>query len=250
MIKSLIESRCLLVKKFLIFIFSLFFLSQSVSAASLCSYENQTKNNQKAANIKALYEVVEVTEKFDDMDVTSKTIEISILNIPKELYVVIKNNVTKEEKVFTNADAVDGIVKFKWNEIDYVTTFTIQIFTTNKTNCPDERIKTIYLTTPRYNEFSKKYICSELSEFYLCQEFVTSKEFDENYFLKQLDSFRNEKIDEKGNEILENNLTITDKIFEFMNTYKWYILGGLTILATILIVISVKKNKKQRDLSL
>jgi len=84
----------------------------------------------------------------------------------------------------------------------------------------------------------------------LCQEFVTSKEFDENYFLKQLDSFRNEKIDEKGNEILENNLTITDKIFEFMNTYKWYILGGLTILATILIVISVKKNKKQRDLSL
>lgn len=238
-------------KKFLIFIFSLFFFVESVSAVSLCSYEEQTKINQKAANVKVTYEVIEKVEHFDDMDVTSKLFEISILNVSKEMYVTMKNNATKAEKKFTYDDAVDGIIKFEWDEIDSVTNFTIQIFTTNKTSCPDERIKTIYLTTPRYNEFSKKYICSELSDFYLCQEFVTTKEFDENYFLKQLDAFRNETIDEKGNELdAEKDLTVTDKIFDFINNNKWYILGGLSILATILIVISVKRNKKQRDLSL
>lgn len=238
-------------KKFLIFIFSLFFFVESVSAASLCSYEEQTKINQKAANVKVTYEVIEKVERFDDMDVTSKLFEISILNVSKEMYVTMKNNSTKAEKKFTYDDAVDGIIKFEWDEIDSVTNFTIQIFTTNKTSCPDERIKTIYLTTPRYNEFSKRYICSELSDFYLCQEFVTTKEFDENYFLKQLDAFRNETIDEKGNELdAEKDLTVTDKIFDFINNNKWYILGGLSILATVLIVISVKRNKKQRGLSL
>lgn len=226
-----------------------FFFTSKVSAASLCSYEEQTKLNQAAANIKVSYKVEEEIIHFEDADAINKFIKISAFNITENFYVVIKNNLNNKEMILTYNE--NGINEFRWDDINSVTNFTFQVYTTNKTSCPDEKIKTIYLTTPRYNDLSNRFICSESTDFYLCQEFVTFAEVKEDVFLKQINEYRNQVIDEVGNKIDENkDATITDKIFDFINSYKWHIICFLGVVAIVLVVISKNNKKKQRDLSL
>jgi len=243
-------------KKFLLAFFVLFTININVHAASLCSYEEQTNLNSKAANVKVSYEVVEETVEFEDMDVISKVFDISIFNITEEFYVVVKNNINDQEKTYRYSDTNNGIVKFRWKDLEDVTNFTFQIFTTEKTNCPDEKFKTLYLTAPRYNPYSRYSICSQLEDFYLCEEFVTFSKIDEDEFINKVEKYQKEELKTNNNEKVEENkenekpTKMTDEIFNFFDNYKWYIVGGLIIVLVVLIIINRKKLKKQRDLGL
>jgi len=247
-------------KKIMLTIISLFLLITSVKAESICTYKEQAVINQKAANVKVNYDVVEETEQVDkndgheEMFLTSYYFKISILNVSEDLYVVVKNNQSEKEYTYTHEDAEDGVIEFFWLYADEVTNFTIQVYTTDKTSCPDERYKTIYLTTPRYNEFYDMGACQKDPDFYLCQQFVTFGEIKEEQFLKQIESYRNGDVDNSGEQIKDNDdSTISDNIIDFINEYKWYIVGGLCIIFIIILLIdkkNKKKLKKQRDLGL
>lgn len=237
-------------KKILAILIAIFLFNMEVSAASLCSYKEQTEINQKAANVKVTYEVVTDIVHFEDMDTTMDVFDISIFNITEDLYVIVKNNINDEEKVFTYNDTVDGVAKFRWTYADSVTNFTIQVYTTNKTSCPDEKFKTFYLTTPRYNEYYDVEVCQELSDFYLCQKFVTFSEIDEEKFFTQLDNYRNEDPNDKDKDIQDKDEKITDKIFNFLDENKWFIIGGLVIIIGGTLIIYKVKTKKQRELGL
>ena len=238
-------------KKILAILFIVFLYNSNVYAASICDYKEQTAINQKASNIKVSYEVVTETIKFEDMDSTMEVFDISIFNITEDFYVIVKNNVTEEEKYFSSSDAKDGVVHFKWTYADNVTNFTIQVFTTDKTSCPDEKYKTIYLTTPRYNTYYNVGTCQDNPDFYLCQKFVTFSEIDEEKFFQQLESYKNGEINDSGEEPKNpSNDNITDIIFNFLNEYKWYILGSIVIIVGVTIVIQRIRTKKQRELGL
>lgn len=243
-------------KKVITFIVVMFLLNIRVSAASLCSYQEQSELNSKAANIKASYEIIkEVTDNNDDAYADTVLIEdylkVSIANVTEEFYVLVKNDYTKEQKTYTAKSAKDGIISFDWKNTDAVTNFTIQVYTTNKVKCPDERIKTIYLTVPRYNKFSNRDICLEHTDFYLCQEYVTFAEIDNIKFTEQMVKYLNKEVDNKG-EVQEEPTpsTPTDIIFNFINTYKWYII--IVILVGVFAGVSIykAKTKKQRELGL
>lgn len=243
-------------KKVITFIVVMFLLNVNVSAASLCSYQEQSELNSKAANIKASYEIIkEITDNNDDAYSDSVLIEdflkVSISNVSEEFYVLVKNDYNREQKTYTTKSAKDGIITFDWKNTDEVTNFTIQVYTTNKVKCPDERIKTIYLTVPRYNKFSNRDICLENKDFYLCQEYVTFAEINNVKFTEQMVKYLNKEVDNKG-EVNEDPTpsTPTDVIFNFINTYKWYII--IVILAGVFAGVSIYKvkTKKQRELGL
>ena len=47
-----------------------------------------------------------------------------------------------------------------------------------------------------------------------------------------------------------DNRSPLDKAFDFIKDNKWYILGGLVIIAGGVVFISYRKNKKSRELGL
>ena len=109
----------------------------------------------------------------------------------------------------------------------------------------------MYLTTPRYNEYSNYEICQRLSDFYLCQEFVTFSEIDEAKFDTQIDKYINGDVNSEGEKVKDTDeLKLTDKIFSFIDDYKWYIIGGSLVLIISITVIYRAKTKKQRELGL
>lgn len=235
-------------RKLFFLVVSIFFLLNSnVKAASLCDYKEQAELNGKAANIKVSYELISETIHFDDGDAIQYLFEVSILNLTEEFYVIVTNNETKKESTYTYRDVKSGIVKFKWEDISKVTNFTIEVVSSNKTNCPDEKVKTLYLTIPRYNEFSRRVICSEYPDFYLCQEFVTFSNISEETFLKRLEEYKKD-----NNPIIDDNEVNDDKepsknIMDYIAQYKWIIIGSIAFVVVLFVTTNVVRNKKQRD---
>lgn len=237
-------------KKFLKFfiITFLFIFTKSVNAASVCSYEEQIELNQKAGNVKVSYDVVEEVVHYTE-DTTRKLFEISILNITDDLYVVVKNDADKTVITFTSKDVKDGIAKFRWAYVEDVTNFTFDIYTSNKTKCPNEKYKTLTLSTPRYNKYFNWEVCQGNEDFYLCKEFVTAAKIPQKDVFDQIGKYKQHQINENGEEP-ESKPTFIDNFIKFVNEYKFYIIGGFVLIGGTSAIIYSKTKKKQRELGL
>lgn len=236
-------------KKILLFLILMLTFNTIVSAASMCSSEEKLELNQKAANIKVKYEVAEETIPTVDYPMTIQFINIKLTNMSEEFYVNIKSDNETFNQSYYYSNSTDGILNIRWDNLDEVTTFTITVYTTDKTGCPNEKFKTIYLTTPRYNELSENYQCVEYEDFYLCAEFVTFKEVSQETFDKEIEQYikklnKTPIVENDGDEKTDNKLS------EIIADYKWYFIGAFAIILGISIVVIIAKKKKFRELGL
>jgi len=240
-------------KKIMTFLFLMLFLNINVKAASLCSHKEQAELNSKASNIKLIYEVVDDLEYNEDGDITGGTyFNVSILNVTKDFYVIVKNDYNDEEKKYSYEDSKNDIITFTWNYLNKVTNFTAEVFTTSNTGCKDERYKTIYLTTPRYNKYANRSICEGKEDLSLCQEYVTFSELSETDFIEKV--IETSKIENGSNNNGEPNKpaekNFIGNILDFIDAYKVYIIGISIVIIIIILIINRKKTKKQRELGL
>ena len=175
-------------KKILLFIFVFFSINANVFAESKCSYTEQAELLNKAANVKANYEVKSEILKFSDMEAEIDYFNISVYNLTEDFYVTIKNDYDNSSKTFRFSDAKDGVIEYRWDNLEKVTNFTIEVFSSTETNCVSEKMKTLYVKTPRYNEYFNREICEELTDFYLCQKYITTSIPTEDKFFEQITS--------------------------------------------------------------
>ena len=245
-------------KKILALIITSILFVTNVNAASKCSYEEQTKLNGKAGNVKVSYEITEVESdtKYKNLEtgeiysgIKTDAFKINILNISEDVYVVITNDVNKDSLTLRYSDTENGVGYFIWKEKDKVTNFVINVYSSLKTGCPNEVYKTLYLVTPRFNNLSGYEACKGLDDFYLCQKYVTFGEVSRDSFNTKINQYKNKEIDNKG-EVIPTNKTIFDKVFNFVKDNKWFIVSGIVIVAGAVFAINYTKNKKQRDLGL
>ena len=239
-------------KKFLIFLIAFLIFMGSPKAESVCSYQDQSALNKKAANISRNYTVETKTEKFSDWEEEVEYFNITILNITEDFYVTVSNDVDDIPLTYYYSDTKDGVLNVEWEDSDQVTSFTIQVYSSDKTNCPDELYKTLYLTTPRYNEFSNMAVCDEASEFSLCQRYVTFKEISYDSFLKRVNAYLNGEVNEEEKPIgEEENPKPINKILNFLNEYKWPLIIIVVLLVAVGgIIYYNKRSKKKRELGL
>ena len=148
---------------------SLFMLSfvilMSVPKAATCSYEEQAKLNNEASNVKANYEIKERILNKDEYDIpdgieneefVAKTdyIQVNILNLTKNIYIEVTNNINDDKKIFSYSDSQNGNIKFDWSELDTIVTYTIKLRSSSNTGCEGSVLKTLYVSLPRYNDYS------------------------------------------------------------------------------------------------
>ncbi len=236
-------------KKILIFLVALFSFGINVKAASMCDYQEQMELTQKASNVKFEYELEERVDNSEQFPLRYTVMKITILNVTDELYAVLKNDYDNGKITFKSSDAKDGIITYEWYNLDKVVNFTLDVYSSDQTGCPNESYKTFYKTTPRFNEFSNRAICEEYKDFYLCQRFVTFDEIDEDEFLTQIQNYTSGKINEEGKTPTEEKKE--SKMLDFIKQYKWIIVGGVVAIGGITATtIIIKNKKKQRDLGL
>lgn len=259
----------------LLFALMLFFNTKNVSAD--CNFEEQAKLNKEAANIKVSYAenkrscnmqdnwcgleegedmegqtpdeepgpVYEEDEYTDEVEY----FDISILNVTENLYVKVKNNVGFGPKQFNYSSAKDGVITFYWDNIMDVANFTFEVYSSSKTSCPNEKVRVLYLTTPRLNLFSNYEICDEYPEYEMCKKYITTKtEVDHETFVTNIKKY-SEKAENKDQQNGNGNKDEDKNILkQFINDNKMVIfIGGASLVVVVLVVGFITKGKKKNE---
>lgn len=224
-----------------IIILLLLLISTPVNAQSNCSTKEQTIIKKDISNININYEFTSETMQFEDMDSESFLFEITILNITKNNYIKVTNDFNSESKIYSYADSTDGVITFKWYDIEQVVNFKFEIYSSNNTSCPDELFRTISLKLPRYNYLYDYEICDEYKDFYLCKQLVFFNEVEENYFNEQLQKYINKIATKKEENNVENT---NNSVKDYDNNLFTYFITIIAIVIIIILIFLIKKIVK------
>ena len=240
---------------------ALSFILFTSNVFAACNYEEKAKLNNESANVKANYEIKEreltkdeytappdaiPTDEQESYVPKTEYIEVNILNLTENLYVTVKNDVTKEVKTYNYSDAVNGNITFNWNEIGSIANLTIKVMASNTSDCNGQTLRTLYLTLPRYNEYSEYDVCDRIPDYYMCQRFVTYDDFKYDDFSENVTKeikTRNKKEEEQK----ENNKWYK-KVGNFIVEHKTgFIIGGISLVvvaggATYIIIKKRRRN--------
>ena len=228
-------------------------ITQGVNA-STCSDKRVLELSSLANNVNVSYQQYDkLVDEYDsetfageDDTIVKSTFPafyLTIYNLPSELNVsIIRNDTTKNLVFYATDKEQDGIVYVDTGFAGKVKLFTVKI-RSNDSSCKNEVLKTVAVTTPMYNKFSKYESCIENPDFNLCQQFTTTDYSDitSSQFNEKLNEYKEKKAEE---ERRQNSLIY--KVGKFLSTYKWYIVIPAVIIGVALIVIYIIRRKKSR----
>lgn len=213
-----------------------------------CTYKDQAELGGKAAKVKTKYDIEEITVNSicsgEPCTFPGYKMNISLLNLPEDIYAKVTNNVDNQELTLTSSNKDEnGIINFEWNNVDKVTTFTIELYANSNTNCSEQKIQSLYLITPRYNWYSSFEWCDGLEDYYLCEDFVTFEDVEYDDFFQKVTKQKEKNEKEKP---INNESTFFDKLKSFISNNKGIIIGvgcGAIVIVAVIIVISIRKRR-------
>ena len=217
----------------LFLIFSLFFNCQNVKAEDDCTYDEQYKLSALASNVKANYSVSEEPEVY---------FTININNLTDKIYATVKTDDSNEIIEYKYTEENGGSISFTSSEIYKKKDFTIKIYAVNPF-CERSELRTITVTTPRYNPYYNYDVCADVRDFYLCQKW---SDFEISY-TELVNRVNNYKESLKEEEIKEEEpeKNIVKKAIDFVVKYYLYFMisGGVIVIAGSTAIIILRKKR-------
>ena len=225
------------------------FSSIITAKATVCTNEEYIELKNIAGKVDKTYE-----EKEEEVDpstyytnketgnepVYEPYLSVIFSNITEDIYIKVSNDYNDEVKFIRYQDTQDGIYKFDWKNIDKITKFTYEVYSSTETSCPDEKYYTGYLVLPKYNELSESVMCEGLGDFDACNRYVTSNMTREEQEKKIL-----EKIAVVEEETTKKNKKWYQKIGDFASDYMVIIIAGsIIVIAGVATVVVNKKRKR------
>lgn len=207
-------------KKILFFIF-LSFVSVNVINADCTDYED-------VAN-KIEYSVFNIYN-------TDQTVNrIMIDKISEDMYLKVRNSYNSDEDTYTYSDSNEGLVFIDSKTVARKINYEIRVYT-NDASCKNTVLRTIKVTTPKYNHYVTSDLCvGHYEDVKLCHPFYNVGEMT-------LDEF-NKQVTEEIAKIDNSNLTFWDYVLKYLP----FVLIPVILISIIYIVriILLKRRKKQ-----
>ena len=230
-----------------------------VNAASKCDYSELAEINQEAAGIKVSYEEkLEVLQEggladleddeLNDKPSTAPTLYtryfmVNITNVTDNLYIKVFNSIDNSTRIFTSSDAINGVISFRWDDINTITNLTIRVYTSQNTGCANEEVLVQQATLPKYNEYSETSYCLENPDDSICAQYITKEISEKEYERKY------EKSVEEATKEEESNKKVTKKVIKFVKkNKKGFIIGGsiIIVLGVATTVVVIVKRRRSR----
>lgn len=199
-----------------------------------------------ASNVKVTYvpktkvEQAETDTETGATSYTSRFIDIKIYNMHSKIYIDAKNDAGYSAVVSSANLAKDGTITFRQDMVDRKVNYEFKVMS-DEYGCQGNTLRTIKLSLPIYNSYSELEICSEIPEYYLCQEFVTSP-VDGATFYDKVDAYKAKLLEQGGREE-ENNTGIVNKTFAGASKYKYLIVGIIVALGVVITIVIVKRKE-------
>lgn len=199
-----------------------------------------------ASNVKVTYVPKTVVVQTDpdpetgSTTYTAKYIDIKIYNMHSKLYIEASNDEGYEQVATIHDLGTDGTVTFRQEVLDRKINY---VFTVKSTEygCDNQVLRTVKLSLPIYNAYSQLDICSDIPDYYLCQEFVTSP-VDGATFYDRVDAYK-AKLLEQGDGEGEDNTGTINRTFANASKYKYLIVGVIVALGVVITVVIIKRKE-------
>ena len=229
----------------------------NVSAVNRCSTNAKSELNKYVSQIKASYATKEEKVLSDNIDnpiedgkqyeILVEYLEITLTNLTDQFYIEVSNDFNEEVKTYRYSDSDNGIITIRWDMLSEVAKFTFKIYANENTKCSGVLQKTLTLQLPRLNDNYSNPICEGISEFNLCQKYVTFAPMEYEDFVSRVnDDKEKNKIEDKTNTNQDKNAW--ENIKDFVSKNKYYFIGGgiaiVAIATGVTITIVVKKRRR------
>ena len=243
-------------KKNVCFFAILIFLFSTKVVSAACDVTETNRLNGLAVSVRSDYEEIYEVLDPNDYDLPDGTndnevselkkvlFKVNIYNVTEDLYVVVHNSVTNETKKYTYGDSKDGIISFTWSDIYSIVNYTITVYSSSKTGCPDTKLHTLYQTTPKYNEYSSLAACEGAEKFYLCYKYIAVETTDFSDFISKVEEYKKGQINEKGEEINPENKKNESFIRKHKTGIMITIVGILIAGGGTVVVVANRRNGK------
>lgn len=217
----------------MILFFALFFNCQNVKAEDDCTYDEQYKLSALASNVKANYSVSEEPEVY---------FNININNLTAKIYATIKTDDNAEIIEYKYSEENAGSILFTSSEIYKKKDFIIKIYAVNPF-CDRSELRTITVTTPRYNPYYNYDVCTDVRDFYLCQKW---SDFEISYteLVNRVNDYK-ESLKEEEIKEEESDKSIVKEVIDFVVKYYLYFMisgGAIAITGSAALIITRKKR--------
>ena len=132
---------------------------------------------------------------------------------------------------------------YRYNIVgEYDSVKKINLYISSK-KCGGNVIRTIELTLPMRNVYYNYNMCSDVRDFYLCQEFwyqdYTGKDVN-----KEIEAYKNNKIDKNGKK--KEKKSFLDKINSFVKKNYIIFIGVLALILGVGVVIFVRRRIRMK----
>ena len=232
----------------LLAIFFSFFQVVRAEEGTECSVTEKVDIKSHASNIRVTYVPVVVN---NNNDTTSRAIDMKIYNVTSDVFLNISssgNNVYIDDLTLDYRKiGPDGSITVRIPSVTEVAEYKIEVYSRG-TFCNGEVIRTIKITIPKYNFFSQLEACDGISEFYLCQEYITFN-IDKSSFYKQTADYKEKKDNPEASDFIIQDTTTSHEIKAIDNTKRKYLIVGLLVaggaVATYIIVKRSKEKKRE-----
>ena len=233
-------------KVFTIVVLLLTFNCRAVFAGE-CTYQEQANLNSLSSQLKGTYLVkkalLDESKYVGPVPIEYSYLEIQVLNMTPELYLVISNTENDNKRTVRYEDTLDGIYTFKREDISNLVTYSVDVYPTNE-ECLSKlkKIRNFSIKTPKKNKYSNYDICDGLENFKLCQEFILFDEPSFNVLSKQIAEYKKEdeaiEIDEEQKQGFS--------FIAWIKEYKMIIIIAVGILVITSGGVAFYKNKNRR----
>lgn len=216
----------------LIAILFCFFIVDNVQAET-CSTKELNTLKQLAHNIKISYELYDDTYNEAHM----YYFNVFAMNFSKEFYFVDSDG--QDFRYMKNLEK-DGIRKLR--VVREGVSYQLEVYTSNETKCPNTKIITKKIEIPYYNDYSQKEECKGIEDFSLCQKYYSGYIESEEYFLEQINKYKNGD----SNKIKDKDNGIIAQIISFLSNNLLIVIPIAIVLVVIIIIAVIKLIKARK----
>ena len=172
-------------------------------------------------------EIINENEKFNKVyfDVKLSNIHNDVYILDEQNYQNIYNNETNE--IIISKQKPGSHLKFS--------------IYGNKPGCYEEKLTTVYVTLPSFNEFYTDPIWKNIPKYSLCNKWATLN-ISHDEFIKKVNSYIKSLGKDPEIQETKNNITLFEKILDILAKYSLFIFVPIIILCAVLIFYLVRKD--------
>ncbi len=227
----------------------LLFIFLPIVAYAECSNSDKVKYDALVNKVKVNYDITieddlnTIISQVDDEVIYAKNrvLNITIENLSEGMVVTMRSEKNNHNELFSYDRNNQGKISTKIYDLNFLSQNKVNTYTFNISlstdSCQINNLKTLYLTTPKYNVNSSYIICDGLlDKLYYCNRYVTS-DFDEDTFFNKVNEYKDEQQKDK-----------TTKEQKQANNFKYILIGIISLVVIILVItiIVIRKRMKRK----